>query len=70
MDLFQEGYQSLFVNDAVLVSQGFILAKFLQHVVHVRDRQAGMQSLLPLAVGIERLAEFAIMLKYLRVLDP
>jgi len=29
-----------------------------------------MQSLLPLAVGIERLAEFAIMLKYLRVLDP
>ncbi len=49
----------MLVNEPVPGRQFLILAELLQDVVHVGDRQLGMQRLLPLAVGVEGFAEDA-----------
>jgi hypothetical protein len=59
VNLLQHRHQPLLVDLAVLGRQLLAGAELLQHVVHVGDRQPRVRRLLPLAVGVERPAEFA-----------
>ena len=58
VDLFQDAHQALFVDLPVLVGKRLPRPQFLQHVVHPRQRQPGVQGLPLLTVRVELLPQF------------
>ena len=59
MQTFEDGNQSLLVDDTLALVQSLTGAKRSEDVVHLCDGEARMLRLLPLAVRVERFGEFA-----------
>jgi hypothetical protein len=57
--LLEDGDEALVVDGFFFGVERFFAAEFFQDVVHAREREAGMQLLLALAVRVQALAEVA-----------
>ena len=59
VELAEDADEAVVVDLAVPALDGLAGPELFQHVVHLGEGQAGMRRLLPLAVGVEPLAEVA-----------
>jgi hypothetical protein len=59
VDLAQHSDEALVVDLLLLAGERLAAAELFEHVVNASEGEAGMLLLLPLAVGIETLAEIA-----------
>ncbi len=59
VDFTQDGDEAGLVDVLVLLGEGGAGAKFFKHVVHVSEREPGVELLLTLAVGVEAFGQVA-----------